>query len=252
VKQAALDLAIPVSENVADVTGVGAELGVIVAFGRLVRPEVLDALAMVNIHFSLLPRWRGAAPVERALLEGDVETGVSIMALDAGLDTGPVYARASTRIGADETAAELARRLGELGSGLLLSLLDGGVAGLPRPEPQVGEATYAAKLAPDDLRLHWSAGALHCHRTVRVGRAWTTFRGGRLVVRVARVAPATAVPPGAAPPRPGTLLDGRVATSDGDLVLVDVQAAGRAVQPYAEWARGTRPAPGEVLGELAE
>ncbi|HUY30854.1 MAG TPA: methionyl-tRNA formyltransferase [Acidimicrobiales bacterium] len=247
VKQAAHELALPVTETVADVVGSGSELGVVVAFGRLVRAEVLDRLPMVNVHFSLLPRWRGAAPVERALLAGDEHTGVSIMALEAGLDTGPVYATLTTTIDPEETAAELTDRLGEMGTDLLLELLRGGVASLPEPVPQTGEATYASKLTPEDLRLDWSAGAGACRRLVRVGRAWTTFRGERLVVHRARAAPA----PGAgapAPPAPGTLRGSVAVTADGGLELLEVQGAGRSAQPFAEWARGARPLPDEVLG----
>ncbi|MCU1493754.1 MAG: fmt [Acidimicrobiaceae bacterium] len=263
VKQTALDLGLPTTERVADVTGHGVELGVVVAFGRLVRPEVLEQIPMVNVHFSLLPRWRGAAPVERAILAGDRETGVSIMALEEGLDTGPVYARQTVEIGPEETAGTLRERLGRLGTELLLARLVDGPAGLGTPVAQAGEPTYAAKVTVDDLRLDWSASAEVCHRLVRVGRAWTTFRGKRLVVREARVAgehvapaggegsvssPPLSPPLSAAEVPAGTLEANLVATGDGMLELLEVQAEGRAAQPYGAWALGARPGPGERLG----
>ena len=150
VKQVAEQLGLLVTHKPADVVPSGAELGVVVAYGRLVKPDVLAAVPMVNVHFSLLPRWRGAAPVERAILAGDRETGVCLMELEEGLDTGPVYARAATPIGPDETADELRRRLGEIGTELLLKNL---AVGLAAPQPQIGEPTYAAKISTDEMRL---------------------------------------------------------------------------------------------------
>jgi methionyl-tRNA formyltransferase len=111
VKAAALELGLPVTDKVDDALDTDAELGVVVAFGRLIKPHVLDRLPMINVHFSLLPRWRGAAPVERAILAGDTETGVCIMQLEEGLDTGPVYAVERLSIGPEETADELRDRL---------------------------------------------------------------------------------------------------------------------------------------------
>ncbi len=107
VKAAATELGLPVTDSLDDAVGVGAELGVVVAYGRIIPVAVLDRLPMVNLHFSLLPRWRGAAPVERAILEGDAETGVCLMAVEAGLDTGAIYAEVATAIDEDETADEL-------------------------------------------------------------------------------------------------------------------------------------------------
>src|SRR5439155_5015611 len=106
VKAAATELGLPVTASIDDVIDAGAELGVVVAYGRIIKPHVLDVLPMVNIHFSLLPRWRGAAPVERAILAGDEVTGVCVMALEEGLDTGPVYAREGRPIGEEETLEE--------------------------------------------------------------------------------------------------------------------------------------------------
>ena len=199
---------------------------------------------MLNVHFSLLPRWRGAAPVERAILAGDVRTGVCIMALEAGLDTGPVYACREVAIGPDEHAHELADRLARLGADLLVERLAGGVAHLGAPEPQRGEATYAAKLTPAELELDFGAPAAQCARVVRAGRAWTRYEGARLLVLAARPLRAD----GPLPP-PGTLVGDRVATSDGWLELGEVQRAGRVPQPFSAFARGARIAGAVLLGE---
>ena len=186
VKAAAQELGLPVTHRIDDALGAGADLGVVVAYGALVKPPVLAELAMVNLHFSLLPRWRGAAPVERAVLAGDAETGVCVMQLEEGLDTGPVFACRAVAIGAEETAAELRRELVEVGTRLLVATLAGG---LYNPQPQQGEPTYAAKLDADDLRLDWTRPAIELARVVRVGGAWTTFRGRRLKVLTATPAP---------------------------------------------------------------
>lgn len=243
VKRVAGELGIAVTETLEDVVGSGAELGVVVAFGRIVPPGVLERVPMVNVHYSLLPRWRGAAPVERAIIAGDATTGVCVMALERGLDTGPVYARSEVAIGDDETAGELRGRLGAVGTALLLEVLER-PEGLPVPTPQSGEASYAAKLTPDELRLDFTRSAVECHRVVRVGRAWTTFRGRRLIVVAAR--PSADHPASGAPP--GLLEGSAVMTGAGALELVEVQTEGRGPLPFAAWRAGARPRPGELLG----
>ncbi|MGH9094850.1 MAG: methionyl-tRNA formyltransferase, partial [Acidimicrobiales bacterium] len=172
VKAAATELGLRVSDQPMDAAESGAELGVVVAYGRIIKPDVLGRLPMVNVHFSLLPRWRGAAPVERAILAGDRPTGVCLMALEEGLDTGPVYRRQAVAIGESETAVQLRDRLATLGARLLTEALSDG---LGEPEPQDGEVTYAAKIEPEDLHLAWGRPAEELHRVVRVGRAWTTL-----------------------------------------------------------------------------
>jgi methionyl-tRNA formyltransferase len=242
VKAAALELGLPVTDRVDDVIDAGAELGVVVAYGRLIRPHVLAAVPMVNIHFSLLPRWRGAAPVERAILAGDAVTGACIMGLEEGLDTGPVYARMETPIAPEQTADELRGVLAEGATRMLLELLRNG---LPEPRPQEGEPTYAAKLEPEEHRLDWRLPAEHLHRVVRVGSAWTTFRGKRLKVLRARVAtPAESLAAGEIDPE--RLL---VGTGDGALELVEVQPEGRTPQRATEWRNGARVGAAERLGE---
>lgn len=238
VKAAALRHAIPVTDRVADVVAADVELGVVVAFGQLIKADVLEAVPMVNLHFSLLPRWRGAAPVERAVLAGDRETGVCLMALDPGLDTGPVYATARTPIDENESVDELRLRLVDLGVSLLLEQLR---SGLGVPVAQDGEATYAAKLDPSERALDFAKEASEVNRTVRLGRAWTTFRGERLQVVDAR--------PLARGPAPGTI-DGLVIGCGGGsgLELLTVKPAGKAEQPASAWRNGTRPTSGESMG----
>ena len=244
VKAAAAELGLPVSERVDDLLTVVAELGVVVAYGRLIRPHVLAVLPMVNVHFSLLPRWRGAAPVERAILAGDAKTGVCIMALEEGLATGPVYACREVPVGPEQTADELRAELTELGIELLLGLLRDG---LPEPAPQQGEPTYASKLEPVEHHLDWSRPAGELHRVVRLGEAWTTFRGRRLKVLRARPGPADE----GAGLAPGELDGSRllVGTGKGSLELVQVQPEGRGPQPAPAWRNGARPKPGERLGD---
>jgi methionyl-tRNA formyltransferase len=239
VKAVAQELGLPVSQRVEDILNVGAELGVVVAFGRIIKPDVLDALQLVNVHFSLLPRWRGAAPVERAILAGDAVTGVCLMRIDEGLDTGPVYSCQEVVIGAEETASELRKHLADLGATMILNGLRDG---LGAPRPQAGEAIYAAKLDPFELHLDWNRSALELHRVVRIGRAWTTWRGRRLLVLSAHIeAGATGIVPGS--------LDGEmVATGAGWLRLVTVQPEGRAPMAVSDWLHGARPGPGELLG----
>ena len=174
VKAAAMELGLPVTDRVDDVLDAGVDLGVVVAFGQIIRPHVLDGVPMVNLHFSDLPRWRGAAPVERAILAGDEHTAVCLMDVEEGLDTGGVRARAGLDIGPDETAAELRVRLVDAGTHLLVDALRDG---LPPAEAQHGEVTYARKITPGDLELDWARPALELHRVVRVGGAHTTFRG---------------------------------------------------------------------------
>ncbi len=179
VKAAALELGIPVSHQVDDALTVGADLGVVVAFGQLIRPHVLACLAMVNLHFSLLPRWRGAAPMERALLAGDTDTGVGLMQLEEGLDTGPLFGEVRVSIQPDDTGDSLRDTLTAVGGDLLVRSLQGG---LGTPRPQVGEPLYAAKLSIHDLRIHWTEPAEVIDRQIRLGGAWTTADGRRLKV----------------------------------------------------------------------
>ncbi|MCY3961191.1 MAG: methionyl-tRNA formyltransferase [bacterium] len=237
VKAAALNLGIPVSSEVDDVLDADANLGVVVAFGQIIKPHVLDRLAMVNVHFSLLPRWRGAAPVERAILAGDQTTGVCLMEVAEGLDTGRVYRRVEVPIAPDATAASLWVELVDAAIPMLVSALQDG---LGTPEPQQGEPVCAAKITREELRLDWASSAEFLHRQVRVGGAWTTWRGKTLKIWSADPVDGS---------QSSGAIDGPVVgTGDGQLRLVEVQAEGKSRQPVEDWLRGARPTPGDRLG----
>jgi methionyl-tRNA formyltransferase len=235
VKAAALELGLPVTHDIDDALGVGADLGVVVAFGRIIKPHVLAALPMINVHFSLLPRWRGAAPVERALLAGDDVTGVCIMGVEETLDTGPVYACREVPIAPGVTAEALRRELVDVGTRLLVDLL-------PDPTPQAGEPTYAHKIEPAELVIDWEQPAEQLERWVRVGGTWTIFRGKRLKV--------LAVEPIGEPAAPGVLGPhaATVGTGAGALRLVTVQPEGKGPMSWRDFANGAHPVPGERLG----
>jgi methionyl-tRNA formyltransferase len=256
VKRAAVALGLAVTHDLDAALHVGAELGVLVAYGRIIRSSVLDALPMVNLHFSLLPRWRGAAPVERAVLAGDLSTGVSLMRVDAGLDTGPVVATRSVQIGEHEHVSSLTRRLSALGATMLADALADGALALAGGEPQHGEATVATKLAPKEYRLDWASPAADLERVVRLDGAWTTFRGERLHVNRARAHDELQSTPGDLEGRrasaidslPGTLDGTSVRTRAGTLELIEVQPAGKRPMSVGAWLRGVRIRPFETLG----
>ena len=231
VKAAAQRLDLTVTDDLGLVASCGAELGVVVAYGRLIPTSVLTKVPMVNIHFSLLPRWRGAAPLERAILAGDSHTGVCLMAGAPELDTGGVYDFASTPIG-DKTLGELRTELAQLGAGLLVHALRDGAATLGRPVEQDGEVTYAAKLRPEEFEIDLRRSAIEVMRTIRLGRAFTFLAGKRLRILEARVSDVgTQEAPG--------LLDGvMLATGDGVLELLVVQPESRGPMAAADWRRG--------------
>lgn len=238
VKAAAVELGLTVSDGLDALDHVDVDLGVVVAYGRIIPASVLDRLAMVNIHFSLLPRWRGAAPVERAILAGDATTGVCLMAVEEGLDTGAVYRRDEVAIGPDETLEELRARLVGIGVDQLVDAL---TTGLGTPEPQVGEPVYAAKIAAAERRIDWARTAAEIHRQVRVGGAWTTFRDKRLKIHRTRMVD------GDGPAAPGSIDGVTVQTGGGTLELVEVQPEGKARTDASAWRNGARPAVGERL-----
>jgi methionyl-tRNA formyltransferase len=226
-------------EVVDELQGRGIEAGVVAAFGQLLPPVLLDAvpLGLVNLHLSVLPRWRGAAPVERAILAGDAETGVSIMRIDAGLDTGPVFTTVSTPIDAHESAGELTDRLVALAIPALLEVLDHLRA--LAATPQAGEPTYAEKLTVDEFRLDPTRPATELDRVVRAGNprpgAWLAVDGRR--VKVLR-AHATAGPSG--PPYEVVSPGATLTTGTGALALDEVQVEGRRPAPGDAWLAGYR------------
>ena len=242
VKAAALELGIPVTSDLADIEGSGAEMGIVVAYGRIIPAELLDAVPMINIHFSKLPRWRGAAPVERAILAGDSETAVAIMQMEAGLDTGPIHAESIVPISEPDTVDSLRDRLVVVGTELLLQTLTDGLC--DRPTPQEGEPLYAHKITTDDRQLRFSDATAHLHAVIRIGRAFTTLGGHRFIIW-------EATPAGHLDEAPGTLtmVEGQptVATVDGSLALHTVQPANKPRMSASAWWNGAQPE-GEVLG----
>jgi methionyl-tRNA formyltransferase len=234
---------------------------VVVAYGEILTPDVLDIprLGAVNVHFSLLPRWRGAAPVQRAILEGDETTGVTVMLMDEGLDTGPILATREAAIHPEEDAGTLGARLADIGGPLLVETLRGLKAGTVEPRSQDhSAATYAPKLLPEERTIDWGTPAGSIVRRVRAFApdpgAVTTFRRGRLkILRAANLGSFGWVI-AAAPPRLGRidiLGNGSVAVDAGGATkveLLEVAPAGRKRMSGEAWARGARIEPLEQLG----
>ena len=232
------------------------DLMVVVAYGLILPPEALaiPRLGCLNIHASLLPRWRGAAPIQRALLAGDAETGVAIMQMDAGLDTGPVLLERRLVIGEDEDSAGLHAALAALGADALLEAIDGIESGAlrPRPQPTAG-VTYAAKIVKAEARIDWREEAAAIARRVRAFRPWpiaeTQFHGEQLRIHRARALPDATDADAAAP---GTVLGLQedmlvVACGSGRLGILELQRAGRRSMGACEFAQGL-PVTGEVFG----
>ncbi|MDT0343734.1 methionyl-tRNA formyltransferase [Streptomyces litchfieldiae] len=225
----------------------------VVAYGALLPRAALDIPrhGWVNLHFSLLPAWRGAAPVQHAVLAGDEVTGASTFLIEEGLDSGPVYGVLTEQIRPDDTSGDLLTRLALAGAGLLVATMDGIEDGtlVPRPQPPEGVST-APKLTVEDAAVDWTAPALRVHRQVRACTpapgAWTVFRGERLKLRQ------TALAPDRTGLAAGELAAGKqsvhVGTGSHAVELVWVQPQGRKPMRAADWARGVRVAPGERLG----
>ncbi len=183
VKSCAVELGLDVGHRLSDLDGRDIERGVVVAYGRLIPGEVLARVPMLNVHFSLLPRWRGAAPVERAILAGDEVTGVSIMTLDVELDTGPVHLE--RRVAVDDKAlTSLLAELADIGAEALVEVLASSAL-LEHPVKQRGAATYAEKISKEDRRLMPSLSVIELLRIVRLGGSYTTVGGRRLLIESA-------------------------------------------------------------------
>ncbi|MCW2831605.1 MAG: methionyl-tRNA formyltransferase [Aeromicrobium sp.] len=215
----------------------------IVAYGALIRREALDIpeFGWINLHFSVLPAWRGAAPVQRAIMAGDEVTGATVFSLVEELDAGPVLGTITELIRPDDTTAELLARLADWGSKLLVDVVDhiedGDIAAVPQPEDNI---SYAPKLTTEDARIEWDRPAFAIDRHIRgctpAPGAWTMLDGGRLKLGAATVGDESTLAPG----RIGiTKREVRVGTTTTDLVLGDVQAVGKKRMPAADWARGT-------------
>jgi methionyl-tRNA formyltransferase len=236
VKSAALRLGLSVTHRLADVADVDAERAVVVAYGALIPDSLLKKTPMLNVHFSLLPRWRGAAPVQRAILAGDTETGVSIISLEATLDTGPVHLERRIPIG-DDTAEELTRRLAALGAQALIDVLASPEL-LDHPTAQTGESTYAEKLSAETFRLAPTMTVDLAWRTVRLGRAFF-FLGAKRIGALEARPTHQSVPSGELLSSDGEVTLG---LSDGALVLVTVRPEGSSTMAARAWWGGLRPA----------
>jgi methionyl-tRNA formyltransferase len=240
-------LAGPATEAIGDIQP---DLGVIVAYGGLVREPLLSTprLGWINLHFSLLPRWRGAAPVQRAIIAGDDLTGATVFQLVPELDAGDVFGQFTQPIGAHETAGHLLESLSETGAELLLRVIENLASGEARADPQVGDVTLAPKLSLEDGRIDWSSSAIDVVNLVRgvtpEPGAFTTLDDARVKIldaSIARDAPRSA---------PGSLaLDGRrllIGTATDPVELATVQPAGKKAMSAADWWRG-RPAEGSTV-----
>ena len=245
VKVAALELGLTVSHKVDDLLELHRispfDLAVVVAYGALIKPHVLTEIPMVNLHVSLLPKWRGAAPIERALLAGDTQTGVCLMQIEEGLDTGGVIGVRTMAITDSTTADDIRSQLIAEGSQLLIEQLK---FGLDPVVPQTGRATYAEKIDSSELRINWSNSAREISRLIRLGNAWTIFRGKRLKIHHADVNLETSGEVGSLVVTKNSVW---VATSSGFLELKIVQPEGKPRMDIVSWINGTQPTHGEKL-----
>jgi len=231
---------------------------VVAAFGQILRQDVLNLPlhGCINVHASLLPRWRGAAPISAAILAGDEVTGVTVMRMDAGLDTGPILAQREEPIHPDDTSVTLGERLARLGADLLVETLPAYLAGNLAPQPQPEEGiTRAAQLRKNDGLLDWSLPALELDRRVRAFTPWpgtfTTWRGRRL--KILRAAPLPGWRGDAPPGTVITLADGyAVATGNGALRLGKVQLAGKRPMDITPFLCGQHDCVGSRLGVAEE
>lgn len=240
------------ADFVAALTALAPDCVPVVAYGALVPPAVLaiPEHGWVNLHFSLLPAWRGAAPVQHAILAGDEVTGATTFRLDAGMDTGPVFGVVTEEVRPRDTSGDLLDRLSHSGAELLRATVDGIAMGRLHPVPQPAEGvSLAPKIVVSDARVDWTATAMRIDRLVRACTpapgAWTTFRDERL--KLGPVLP----DPAAGPLPPGKLRVERtrvlVGTATAPVVLDTVVPQGKRAMPAPDWARGVRPADGDVL-----
>ena len=234
------------AEAQAGFAALDADVAVVVAYGLILPQAVLDAprYGCLNIHASLLPRWRGAAPIHRAIMAGDAETGICIMQMEAGLDTGPVLLREATPIGPEETTGQLHDRLSQMGARLIVEAL-ARLHGLsPETQPEAG-VTYAAKIDKAEAGVDWSRPATEVDRLIRglspFPGAWTQHDGQRIKLLGARLADGSGAP--------GTVLDDAltVACGTGAVQLLRLQRAGRGAQDAAEFLRGSPLPKGTML-----
>ncbi len=235
VKTAAVELGIPVSHDINDVLQLDSDglLGVVVAFGNIISQKILQHAPMINIHYSALPRWRGAAPVERAILSGDATTAVCIIQVAEQLDAGDVLASSPCVIQEDDSVETLRNRLGQLALPLLIDICSNGV----RDQiSQTGEVVVARKISAQDLAIHWSSDAEQILRQIRVGNAFTFFDGKRFKIHEATQS-SVSLPIGTIAVRDGNVL---VGSQKGSVQLTTVQPEGKPRVLAKDWARGAR------------
>lgn len=218
-----------------------ADVAVVVAYGLLLPRPVLDAPkhGCLNIHASLLPRWRGAAPIHRAIMAGDAETGICIMQMEAGLDTGPVLLREATAIGAEETTGDLHDRLAQMGARLICDALDSLDSLTPQPQPEKG-VTYAAKIDKSEARIDWTRPAAEIDRQIRglspFPGAWCDMAGERIKLLRCRLAEGQGAP--------GQILQGlTVACGEGAVEITELQRQGKRPMPAGDFLRGVQSLP---------
>jgi len=264
VKETALRLGIPVAqpervrrpEAVEQLRAVGADAMVVVGYGQIIPQNVIDLapLGIINVHASLLPKYRGAGPVQWAIVNGETRTGVTTMRIDAGLDTGDMLLKAETEIAPEETAIELGRRLAAMGADLLVETLAGLAASTIAPEKQdSSQATYAPVLKKEDGAIDWSRPAAAIHNRVRGLQPWpgaqTKFRGQTLLVWKSRVSSAGLRACNAAAGGFASLKPLTVECGEGRLELIEVQLEGRKRIAAADFVNGQRLSENERLGE---
>jgi methionyl-tRNA formyltransferase len=225
---------------------------VVAAYGQILRLHILElpALGCINVHASLLPRWRGASPIQHAILAGDPETGVSLMQMDKGLDTGPVFVQESIALHPDETAQTLHDRLAALGAAMIRRYLDSILGGRLTAAPQdEAAATYAPLISKEDGELDWHEPALALERRVRAMTPWpgaySWWQGERLRIFRAALAPAPPGPPGAVARNNGDII---VRAANGGLRLIDLQPAGGRVMSIDAFVNGHPDFVGSQLG----
>ena len=253
VQRAAEELGLPVrhptslkgSAEQAEFAALGADVAVVAAYGLILPQAVLDAPrhGCINIHASLLPRWRGAAPIHRAIMAGDAQTGIAIMQMEAGLDTGPVLLSDATPIGADETTGQLHDRLSQIGARLILQALDQLSDLVPVPQPEAG-VTYASKIDKAEAQVDWSRPAAEVARQIRglspFPGAWTATPAGRLKLLKAGVVDGQGAP--------GQVLAGlTIACGTGAVAITEAQREGKRPMTVEELLRGIDLPPGTIL-----
>ncbi len=256
VKVAALEAGIPVfqperlrkPEAFAELAELAPDLIIVAAYGQILRQQVLDLpqFGCVNVHASLLPRWRGAAPIQAAILNGDRETGVTIMKMDAGIDTGPMLARRALEINPNDDSDSLSERLSQLGAALLVETLPAVLAGAITPVPQAEEgATYASMLKKEDGLLDFSQPAVALERKIRAYTPWPgayfLFDGQPIKIKRAVVREESPLPEGQAGILTGLPAMG---TASGCLLFEELQPAGKKMMSGKDFLRGARTWPG--------